>query len=429
MKPRQERIEIIRNAIANTYNVESKKGRVPWREDELYLPLLKLPISSLVFNLDNFRTKRQQLDYQQNGQLPENTFTDPESSVAQTAQFEILLDLLKDTGQDLVDDLKDIGQLDPVIITFDGIIINGNRRIAAMRKLGFDTAECLVLPVEATKDDLYYIEQVLQVSKDFKQPYHWVNELISIDFGFSDRKKSAENLAKILRIKVQDVLSKRDQKILVDEFLDWKGIPRAYNYKMLNDVEQVFGDLEKYLHKSKINNSLKEQAKLAVFNLIEHRPPEGRLYTHVSGILRNFSEIHERLLKEQDVNLDPPGYTTEPTIEVVPRDSIIESILEVGGEQSDTRVDEPIVMLADPSQSAVNTVSLITALDDIQAEKDEQNKNDSLLKGIDKALKTLSALRFTSNSTNLEEAQLKLRLIIKKSSALVEEINRSNDSG
>lgn len=429
MKPRQERIEIIRNAIANTYNVESKKGRVPWREDELYLPLLKLPISSLVFNLDNFRTKRQQLDYQQNGQLPENTFTDPESSVAQTAQFEILLDLLKDTGQDLVDDLKDIGQLDPVIITFDGIIINGNRRIAAMRKLCFDTAECLVLPVEATKDDLYYIEQVLQVSKDFKQPYHWVNELISIDFGFSDRKKSAENLAKILRIKVQDVLSKRDQKILVDEFLDWKGIPRAYNYKMLNDVEQVFGDLEKYLHKSKINNSLKEQAKLAVFNLIEHRPPEGRLYTHVSGILRNFSEIHERLLKEQDVNLDPPGYTTEPTIEVVPRDSIIESILEVGGEQSDTRVDEPIVMLADPSQSAVNTVSLITALDDIQAEKDEQNKNDSLLKGIDKALKTLSALRFTSNSTNLEEAQLKLRLIIKKSSALVEEINRSNDSG
>lgn len=427
MKPRQERIEVIRNTLANTSNTDQRTTRVPWREGELFLKIIKLPISSLIFNLDNFRTKRQQLDYEQNDQIPKNTFHDQESTVAQQAQFEILGELLRDTGQDLVDDLKDVGQADPAIITFDGIIINGNRRIAAMRLLGFETAECVVLPEIATRDDLYYIEQVLQVSKDFKQPYHWVNELISIDFGFNDRKKSPENLAKILRIKVADVLSKRDQKLLVDEFLEWKDIPGAYNYKMLNDVEQIFSDLEKFLHRSRFSTSLKEDAKLAVFNLIEHRPSEGRLYGHVAGVLKHFADIHEKLLKDQESEKDRETEACEAEKNSNSGDPIVDEILKAGKAEKGSWGDETLVNLDNPSQSAENTVSLITALEEIQAEKEEQDKNDSLVKGISKALKTLSGLRYSSNSTNLDEAQQKLRLIIKKSSSLLEEIRTNDD--
>lgn len=429
MKPRQERIEVIRNTLANTSNTDQRTTRVPWREGELFLKIIKLPISSLIFNLDNFRTKRQQLDYEQTDQIPKNAFHDQESTVAQQAQFEILGELLRDTGQDLVDDLKDVGQADPAIITFDGIIINGNRRIAAMRLLGFETAECVVLPEIATRDDLYYIEQVLQVSKDFKQPYHWVNELISIDFGFNDRKKSPENLAKILRIKVADVLSKRDQKLLVDEFLEWKDIPGAYNYKMLNDVEQVFSDLEKFLHRSRFSTSLKEEAKLAVFNLIEHRPSEGRLYGHVGGVLKHFADIHEKLLKDQESEKDRETEASEAEKNSNSGDPIVDEILKAGKAEKGSGGDETLVNLDNPSQSAENTVSLIAALEEIQAEKEEENKNDSLVNGISKALKTLSGLRYSSNSTNLDEAQQKLRLIIKKSSSILEEIRTSDDQG
>ena len=427
MMHRNERIELIRKGLENLDHKVERTHRIPWREDWIYKPIIKLPISCLMFNIDNFRTKRQQIEFLQNNNLEKSVFNDPESSNAQESQYEILKQMLEESDEGLRSDLESHGQDDPAIITYDGFIVNGNRRIAALLLMGKNFADCVVLPEDASKDDLYLIEQTLQVSKDFKQPYHWINELISIDFGLYDRKKTPDSMAKLLRIDVKSVLAKRDQKLLVDEFLEWKGIPKSYNYKMLNDAEQAFSELEKFWRTSKLNQTQKEQAKLALFNLIENRPPEGRLYGYIGPLFKNFSDLHERLLKEEaeDVSIGSEG---KPKVsnQDKPIDPLIKDILSLDPQVGNNK-PKKVESLADPTKSFTNTIKIIDALGDVRAEKDEQNKNDSLITGIDKALKTLSGLNFTLNSTSLEEAEKKLLLIIKKSSSLLEAIRSNND--
>lgn len=428
MMHRNERIELIRRALENLDNKIKQTDKIPWREDWIFRPIIRLPISCLMFNIDNFRTKRQQIEFLQNSNLERSIFDDPESSRAQESQFEILKQMLNESDEGLKSDLESHGQDDPAIITYDGFIVNGNRRIAALRILGKNFANCVVLPEDASKDDLYLIEQTLQVSKDFKQPYHWINELISIDFGLNDRKISADSMSKLLRIDVKNVLAKKVQKSLVDEFLEWKGIPKSYNYKMLNDAEQAFGELEKFWRTSKLNQSQKEEAKLALFNLIDVRPPEGRLYGYIGPLFKHFSELHEKLLREEPVDeATKIERITNTSTQEKPIDPLIKEVLSLETQEVVNSKTKKVESLADPTKSFSNTIKIIDALGDVRAEKDEQNKNDSLITGIDKALKILSGLSFTPSSTNLKEAEYKLLSIIKKSSSLLEAIRSNND--
>lgn len=428
MMHRNERIELIRKALENLDHKVKQTHRIPWREDWIFKPIIRLPISCLMFNVDNFRTKRQQIEFLQNSNFEKSIFDDPESSKAQESQFEILQQMLDESDEGLKSDLESHGQEDPAIITYDGFIVNGNRRIAALRLLGKNFADCVVLPENASKDDLYLIEQTLQVSKDFKQPYHWINELISIDFGLNDRKITADSMSKLLRIDVKNVLAKKIQKSLVDEFLEWKGIPKSYNYKMLNDAEQAFSELEKFWRTSKLSQSKKEEAKLALFNLIDNRPPEGRLYGYIGPLFKHFTELHEKLLREEPIDESTKiGKITNVSTQEKPIDPLIKEVLSLETQEGLNNKSKKVESLADPTKSFSNTIKIIDALGDVRAEKDEQNKNDSLITGIDKALKILSGLSFTSSSTNLKEAEYKLLSIIKKSSSLLEAIRSNND--
>ena len=157
-----------------------------------------------------------------------------------------------------------------------------------MRSLGQQYADCVVLPKDAIKSDLYDLEQILQLSNDFKQPYHWINELLNIEYGLTTLEISIEGMANRLRLTPLEISEARRKKLLIDDFLSWKKLPDRYDYKMLDDTEQIFKDLEKFIRTSRYPHEKKEKVKFAVFSLIENRPEEGRLYVHVKNLMKHF---------------------------------------------------------------------------------------------------------------------------------------------
>ncbi|BCJ70681.1 hypothetical protein CS0771_02250 [Catellatospora sp. IY07-71] len=171
-----------------------------WPREDKELPQVEVDVKWLRFSTLNHRTRAEQLrEMHQRGR--HDLFTaDPLGEDAQTAQYEILR--TQSGFSDLKDDLRKRGQLEPAIVTADGVLINGNRRSAALLSLFQDDdflnaryVKCLVLPKDATIEELVDLEAELQVARDFKQGYSWINEAILIDELYDRFDKSYAKVA------------------------------------------------------------------------------------------------------------------------------------------------------------------------------------------------------------------------------------------
>ncbi|WP_417767405.1 hypothetical protein [Stappia sp.] len=181
-----------------------------WVRPEKELPVVTLPIEWVRFSTLNHRTRAEQ-DREIRKSGNNELFTgDPLGGQAQAIQ----LDILSSQGgfDDLMRDLGERGQQEPAVVTAEGILINGNRRAAALRKLwvenhveGARYIRAFVLPADATKDELIDLETELQVSKDFREEYSWVNEALLIEEIFESSNKNWDKVAKRMRLGKEEV--------------------------------------------------------------------------------------------------------------------------------------------------------------------------------------------------------------------------------
>ena len=83
----------------------------------------------------------------------------------------ILLELDSQKTKDLKNDKHQKGQLEPGVITYDGVVINANRRMAVLSELHkkepggkWEHLEAIRLPENVGEKDLWRIEAGLQLS-------------------------------------------------------------------------------------------------------------------------------------------------------------------------------------------------------------------------------------------------------------------------
>jgi hypothetical protein len=85
-----------------------------------------------------------------------------------------------------------MGQQHPGLISRDGLLINGNTRVAALREIGAEGVEVAVLPEDAVSSDFLDLEMSLQMRRLTHQDYTFTNELLLMDkyrkFGHSDKQ-------------------------------------------------------------------------------------------------------------------------------------------------------------------------------------------------------------------------------------------------
>jgi hypothetical protein len=202
----QERVNFIESRIANA----SRQLLPQWVRPEKELPIVTLPIDWVRFSTLNHRTRAEQ-DREKLKSGNAELFTgDPLGNQAQAMQLKILSE--QDGFDELKSDLKERRQQEPAVVTAEGILINGNRRAAALRRLWLNEhiesaryIRAFVLPADATKDELIDLETELQVSKDYREEYSWVNEALLIEEIFESSNKNWDRVAKRMRLAKEQV--------------------------------------------------------------------------------------------------------------------------------------------------------------------------------------------------------------------------------
>jgi hypothetical protein len=145
---------------------------IDFRGERKYLPLIRVQQELLILNHKNNRLSGQLLDHPKKEQIEAN----PELVDSQKELIKVLAQT--ERFKELKDQLKVLGQREPGLITREGLIINGNTRVAAMRELGMQYVDVAVLPDNVNEADILEIEMNLQVTDLVHQDYTFTNELL-----------------------------------------------------------------------------------------------------------------------------------------------------------------------------------------------------------------------------------------------------------
>jgi hypothetical protein len=417
MSDRTQRIEHIQKSIKAAVDNNGPISRVRgWREGTLEGPEIKLDISFLRYRIENSRTRLQQLGYlHKHPDLPADLFKDPESNAAQKAQEEILTSMVQDP--EFQKDLIRRGQDEPAIITYDGFIVNGNRRTAALKLIGKEYVNCLVLPSNATKKEIYEFEQELQIAEDFKEEYHWINELCNIREGLQneDFGITKEHMAAKLRMDEKEIDQKLNMLSLIDGFLFWKGIPGQYDYEKIDQARQVFKQLEKALRTETFRNNVSKQDTLKnmIYTLIEEKPEEERLYKWVSKLIKNFDQNYIAMV--EGINTSGDSSTSNQSTGAMIHDLIDSDPNEIITFKSEVFI---------PSDAKENSENLAAVIEKIEELNREQDRAEIVYDSVSSALRELQGIFITSEHTKLEATRTKLEEIIKKSQNIINEIDK-----
>lgn len=163
---------------------EQRTLTVDFRGQPEILSVVSLPVDSLMLNPDTHRIRAQKsLDPERERALED----DPYGEVAQSyLQHLLTRDPVNPENEDtsfkeLRESLSEYGQEEPGIVTRAGVLINANTRCVALRELGKREILVAVLPSDAAEADTEAIELVLQLRKEHKRDYSFVNALLAVD--------------------------------------------------------------------------------------------------------------------------------------------------------------------------------------------------------------------------------------------------------
>lgn len=103
---------------------------------------------------------------------------------------ELLVDKARDPKGPILQELERLAvQTEPLLVDAEGVVVNGNRRLAAMRWLltvdpqryaRFEQPMAAVLPPEVERADLEFIEAALQMAPETKLAYGWLDRRLKL---------------------------------------------------------------------------------------------------------------------------------------------------------------------------------------------------------------------------------------------------------
>jgi hypothetical protein len=241
----QERAELIRARKS------AKTAKVPaWPRNDKELHLIELEATWVRFSVLNHRTKAEQLREIKNFGMQDLFSSDPLGPAAQKAQYNILRSQLG--FQDLKADIRERGQREPAIVTAEGVLINGNRRAAALRSLylednfmGARYVNCLVLPEDATTEELVDLETELQIARDFKEDYSWVNEALLIEELYDRCNKNFQAVATRMHREVANIQSRYERLQQLNQLVELSN--GTYLHVDFDEKESPFDELAKHI--------------------------------------------------------------------------------------------------------------------------------------------------------------------------------------
>jgi hypothetical protein len=332
-----------------------------FRNQKTQLKLVRIASDLLVYRMENFRTYIDQRSIIIRDKKPADFFlTGQENESVQQLQHDILAQLARkgraDSVTPVIDVLKTEKQREPLLITNRGVVVNGNRRLAAMRELldedrtanaEFTHVDCLLLPADVTPEEIVDIEARLQAKPETKLDYDWIGDCLLIQ-KLLDLGRTPAQVAERLNRKPSEIRNSLAALGEANVYLkDWA--KTEGDYTRVRDAEQFFKDLPSLVQGKE--EGLAEASRVIAWNLYDNRDQlDERLYAFNVVIGKNAAEVLDRVASELgipltsqptedddtfDVDIDPGDSSTtyQPVIDALrdqdKRDEALDVLIEV----------------------------------------------------------------------------------------------------
>ncbi|MFE4503898.1 transcriptional regulator [Rhodococcus sp. NPDC056743] len=255
----------------------SETMTVEWRGLPLHVEVIDVQLNSLFYNPGTHRIRAQRsLNPRRDSELTR----DPWSSESQDYLKHLLTIRPSETERrdpafdDLKNSLEEHKQIEPGLITRDGILVNGNTRCAALRELNTKSHFRVgVLPASCTWEDINDVELSLQLRPDTRRDYSYINRLLAIDEQRVQLNRDLSVIASAFHTTMQSC--ERDQWVLAQlRDLIARSVTEDGASLRLMDFEgsqeklaELFRAYDKAHEKSKERADLLKEARLAAIML------------------------------------------------------------------------------------------------------------------------------------------------------------------
>lgn len=368
---------------------------VIFRDREEHLPVVRLPIELLLYRMENGRTGKRQKEYIRRNALDENYFVaGEENEEVQKIQHAILLELAKDSRADIHGELKYRRvQTENLLITSSGVVVNGNRRLAAMRALladepvpfkAFGYVNATVLPGTATPPDLEEIESDLQEIPETKLEYDWISRRLKMRRRRDKLSIPIEKLKKMYRVKSQkDINREIEQLELAEDYLE-RYLKRPLDYDAVENSEQIFKQLQAALETK--SGEMEELSRCIAFPLIkEARGLQDRVYQFRFAFGVDAEAVLARVAKEENIDLTPAAAAPGVAAAEVDPDDPLSGVTEEA--VTPYSALKPILLNEQTSKTRAQQIAKITA--SIQQEKQDGGRKMIALRNAEAANRIL----------------------------------------
>lgn len=223
--------------------------RVRIQDKMTEIPVYRLPLNLLYYNVANGRFAKEYLNIKK--QLGRELSSENPNDVKEIEKMLREQSISKTNW--LKNNLKDIGQEEPGIITHDGYVINGNRRMSVLSLLAkedskFGYMNVGRLPENVSESDIYKIELGKQMARDQKLDYGPINELLKIEHGIKSGL-TIEQIANTIGYSKDEIEEKIERLDLIKDYLEFVIDPE--NFELAESINEHFIDLQNYIFSKK----------------------------------------------------------------------------------------------------------------------------------------------------------------------------------
>ncbi len=402
--------------------------RIPFRGGYRELPAGKIIHEHLLFRLANGRTIGEQRQVIAERSLPPDQFDDDASPTAQALQEDILAKMAE--AKDLLAILKKQGQTEPLLVLDDGVIINGNRRLAGMRRLALEKTavpawpyvEIAALPADTTAEDILDIEARLQIAPDVKAEYQWFDCGLLYE-RLSNGGKTDADIAALYHVAegANSVNEELKMLRLARDFLQSIGKPDGY------------GHLEKHYYAfKKLRDTIDAETDPAkrvlvqelAFRHLRSANNVGRRYDTMPAIRKHLDAITNRVVTE--AKLSP----------VAPVSAVVAKLMGPG--TTTPAVALHSVLLQGLRASQIRPDVVAKCIDEVIDEEERKTQDRQRLGALDDALdlavdalkRAADQLAPTSASQVSAKSQLLIDQVVQRAAALQGQVRtRLNSAG
>lgn len=276
-----------------------------------YLPVYMVPLGLPRYRLENGRTTSAQAEYLAgNPELDTDFFrVDGESEEAQVAQHKILRNLASGTKKNLFHEFKTAEQEEPIILSAEGYVINGNRRLSTWRELyaddpssfvRFSNVQAVILP-HCDDKDLDRLEAELQLKEDLKAEYSWTSQALMMREKMDRFDYKEDEISAIYGFKKGDLRELLDCLEYADDYLTSRSTPRAYSG--VDGKEFAFRQICRSRRKVKSPRE-REVFEKSAFCLTDDAAEGTRTYAEIQKAADHLPDITKELVEEFEVDVD-----------------------------------------------------------------------------------------------------------------------------